>query len=71
MPNDQQAVDPVCGMTVDRATAAGTSTYRGATLYFCSAACKTRFDANPAQYAGAADGAGGDTTGTGDGRRRA
>ena len=43
-------VDPVCGMTVDPAKAAGSSTYDGTTYYFCSAGCKTRFDANPAQY---------------------
>ena len=35
------------GMTVDPATAAGSSTYQGATYYFCSLHCKTKFDPNP------------------------
>ena len=42
--------DPVCGMTVDAAKAAGTSEYQGQTYYFCSTACKAKFDANPGQY---------------------
>ena len=43
--------DPVCGMTVDPATAAG---HRGTgpdTVYFCSAGCATAFDADPGRYA--------------------
>jgi Cu+-exporting ATPase len=28
--------DPVCGMDIDPATAAGTSEYKGQTYYFCS-----------------------------------
>jgi Cu+-exporting ATPase len=43
--------DVVCGMQVDRASAAGTSQYQGKTFYFCSEACKTKFEANPPQYA--------------------
>ena len=43
--------DVVCGMQVDPAKAAGTSQYNGKTYYFCSKGCKTKFDANPAQYA--------------------
>jgi P-type Cu+ transporter len=45
-------VDPVCGMTIDPADAAGTSEYRGETIYFCSASCKEKFDATPEKYAG-------------------
>jgi len=45
-------VDPVCGMQVDPAKAAGKSDYDGKTYYFCSKMCKTKFDANPSQYAG-------------------
>ncbi|MCA1849878.1 MAG: HAD-IC family P-type ATPase, partial [Acidobacteria bacterium] len=37
--------DPVCGMTVDPETAAGTSERGGETYYFCSLGCKERFDA--------------------------
>ena len=43
--------DVVCGMQVDPAKAAGTSQYNAKTYYFCSKSCKTKFDANPAQYA--------------------
>jgi len=43
--------DVVCGMQVDLAKAAGTSQYDGKTYYFCSKGCKSKFDANPAQYA--------------------
>jgi P-type Cu+ transporter len=45
-----QHVDPVCGMTVDPAKAAGTSEYKGRTIYFCHMRCKEKFDANPSQY---------------------
>ena len=39
--------DPVCGMDVDPAKAAGKSDYKGKTYYFCSDYCKKQFDANP------------------------
>ena len=38
-------VDPVCGMTVEPARAAGVSERDGARYYFCSTGCKTKFDA--------------------------
>jgi len=44
--------DPVCGMDVDPATAAGKSEYQGQTYYFCSTGCKKSFDANPEKYVG-------------------
>jgi Cu+-exporting ATPase len=43
-------VDPVCGMTVDPATAAGTSTYDGRTYYFCAPGCRRTFDKDPASF---------------------
>jgi YHS domain-containing protein len=43
--------DVVCGMQVDPAKAAGSSQYNGKTYYFCSNACKAKFDADPAQFA--------------------
>ena len=43
--------DPVCGMNIDPATAAGTSEYQGRTYHFCSTSCKAKFDANPQQFA--------------------
>ena len=44
------ATDPVCKMQVDESKAAGKSQYGGKTYYFCSPACKTKFDANPSSY---------------------
>src|SRR5574340_388085 len=43
-------VDPVCGMTVKKAKAAGTSVYMGASYYFCNVNCKTKFDGDPGKY---------------------
>ena len=43
--------DVVCGMQVDPAKAAGSSEYNGKTYYFCSKSCKTKFVANPGQFA--------------------
>jgi uncharacterized membrane protein YraQ (UPF0718 family)/YHS domain-containing protein len=37
--------DPVCGMTVDRDKTPHRSLVDGETMYFCSAGCKSRFDA--------------------------
>ena len=42
--------DPVCGMEVAASQAAGVSTYKGATYYFCASACKTAFEADPEKY---------------------
>jgi Cu+-exporting ATPase len=42
--------DPVCGMTVEPASAAGSSIYQGQTYYFCSTGCKAKFDAKPGAY---------------------
>lgn len=46
-----KAIDPICNMTVDIATARHTSQFQGQTVYFCCPGCKARFEANPAQYA--------------------
>jgi Cu+-exporting ATPase len=46
----ENATDPVCGMEVDPATAAGTSEYQGTTYYFCSVGCKRQFDRDPQRY---------------------
>jgi len=42
-PLPQFATDPVCGMTVDVATAAHSFEHEGETFYFCSAGCKASF----------------------------
>lgn len=44
------ATDPVCGMTVDPATARHTATHQGTTYYFCAPGCKRAFEADPAKY---------------------
>ncbi len=44
------AIDPVCGMTVEPATAKHVSTHAGQTFHFCSASCKAKFDTSPATY---------------------
>jgi Cu+-exporting ATPase len=46
----RSVLDPVCGMTIDPATAAGSSVHDGETTYFCCVACKQKFDADPAKY---------------------
>jgi Cu+-exporting ATPase len=45
-----EAVDPVCGMTVDPATAAGSTVYNGRTYYFCAPGCLQQFRADPEKY---------------------
>ena len=44
------AVDPVCGMTVDRHAGGPTSTIHGRVVHFCGPHCKHTFDANPEAY---------------------
>lgn len=42
--------DPVCGMSVDPATAKYTHEFDGRTWYFCAAHCREQFLADPAFY---------------------
>ena len=42
--------DPVCGMSVDPATAEEHVDHLGATYYFCSAGCRSKFELDPARY---------------------
>ena len=44
------AKDPVCGMTVDEAQAAGSAEHGGRRYYFCSKHCLAQFKAEPAKY---------------------
>lgn len=46
----EKAIDPVCGMTVDPATAAASAEHEGITYYFCSKHCAASFTADPARY---------------------
>jgi Cu+-exporting ATPase len=45
-------IDPVCGMRVNPATAAGQYAYRGTTYYFCALSCLQRFKAAPETFLG-------------------
>jgi Cu+-exporting ATPase len=47
------AIDPVCGMTVDPRSAAGSHAHGGRTYWFCSTHCVERFRADPDRYLGA------------------
>jgi len=47
---DMPVKDPVCGMTVDPTTAEHQTEHRGQQHYFCSASCKTKFEADPKHY---------------------
>jgi Cu+-exporting ATPase len=47
----EQAKDPVCGMMVDPATAAGRTTYQSRDYYFCSEQCLRDFKTEPDRYA--------------------
>jgi P-type Cu+ transporter len=52
MKNTTAAKDPVCGMDIETATAAGRTEYKEQTYYFCGPKCKEKFDLNPEQYLG-------------------
>ena len=51
-PAEGGALDPVCGMTVDPATAKYRATVKGNDYFFCSAGCRTKFIADPEKYLG-------------------
>jgi P-type Cu+ transporter len=42
--------DPVCGMTVDPATAKHRAEHAGRTYFFCGGRCREKFAADPAKY---------------------
>jgi Cu+-exporting ATPase len=50
MSDRAMATDPVCGMSVDPATAEYRSFRDGNAYYFCSAGCKASFDKDPGKY---------------------
>ncbi len=49
-PGGKTVNDPVCGMTVDTARAAGTFAFEGKTYYFCALSCRDKFAADPNRY---------------------
>jgi YHS domain-containing protein len=44
------AIDPVCGMTVDPRTSRYHLQHEGRDIWFCAAGCKAAFEADPASY---------------------
>ncbi|MGH8907909.1 MAG: XdhC family protein [Egibacteraceae bacterium] len=48
----EEAVDPVCGMTVEIISARHRVDHEGATRYFCCPACRKAFEKDPAAFAG-------------------
>ncbi len=50
MKNATTVKDPVCGMDIETAAAAGRTEHAGQTYYFCGAKCKDKFDRDPSQY---------------------
>lgn len=46
----ETAIDPVCGMTVEVATARFVSEHEGTAYYFCAPGCQRTFEANPPEY---------------------
>ncbi len=48
--NYQQVHDPVCGMSIDPASAAVTLEHEGSSYYFCSQHCADRFNAVPQSF---------------------
>ena len=49
-----RATDPVCGMTVETASAKP-SLHQGRAYYFCSTTCRDKFEASPQAYAKGVD----------------
>ncbi|QGF23641.1 heavy metal translocating P-type ATPase [Raineyella fluvialis] len=47
--------DPVCGMTIDPETAAGSAEYKGEMYWFCSPGCQKSFEKDPEKYLGGAE----------------
>jgi YHS domain-containing protein len=47
---DESVTDPVCGMRIRRTAAAASSDHKGHPYFFCSTACRARFDAAPEHY---------------------
>jgi YHS domain-containing protein len=46
----EQAIDPVCEMTVEIATARFKTEHNGTTYYFCAPGCQRAFEKDPASY---------------------
>jgi YHS domain-containing protein len=44
------AIDPICRMTVDEASAKWISEYKDKKYYFCAPGCKAMFDKKPEKW---------------------
>jgi xanthine dehydrogenase accessory factor len=51
-PEIEEAIDPVCGMTVEVGSARHTMDHDGTTYYFCCAGCRKAFEKDAAAFAG-------------------
>src|SRR5262245_5045596 len=49
-PASEEVVDPVCGMTIEPADAAGHADYKGHRYYFCAESCLEKFTADPERF---------------------
>jgi xanthine dehydrogenase accessory factor len=47
---NNDAKDPVCGMTVNKSKAKYQTYYQGTAFYFCCAGCKLTFEHSPQRY---------------------
>ncbi|MDP1909861.1 MAG: YHS domain-containing protein, partial [Hyphomicrobium sp.] len=45
-----RVLDPVCGMSVDPHATPHRARHDGRAYYFCSAGCRTKFEAEPSRY---------------------
>ena len=50
LPSATTTLDPVCGMTVNPATAKHSHVHRDTTYYFCSGGCREKFAADPEKW---------------------
>ncbi len=46
-PREGEALDPVCGMTVDPAKTPHHARHDGREFHFCGAGCREKFEADP------------------------
>jgi Cu+-exporting ATPase len=46
-----EGTDPVCGMQIDSEDAMAEARYDGKSYYFCSEACRNKWEADPERYA--------------------
>jgi P-type Cu+ transporter len=50
MADDEQVIDPVCHMKINKSDAVATEEHEGTTYYFCSQDCADSFRESPEDY---------------------